>query len=203
MKKIGILLGSARKNGNNHGMESWLLEQFKKNDATGVAEFEVVHIYPHAPMHPLGPLVEDIVPAMVTSVDMYPDQKVQEWSKLVDSCDGFIILTPQYNWGYPGDLKNAFDHLFKEWSNKPVLIISYGGHGGNKCAEQLKQVLTGLKMKVVEEAINITLPSDYIRTSQRVNAQADSNGDKEFPLFLREQETKAGELIEKLKHLLR
>ena len=51
-----------------------------------------------------------------------------------------LLLSAQYNWGYPAALKNAIDYLYHEWKGKPAAIISYGTRGGGKAAEQLKQV---------------------------------------------------------------
>jgi len=45
-------------------------------------------------------------------------------------------------------LKNAIDHLYHEWRDKPAVIVTYGGHGGTKCSEQLKQVAGAVKMSV-------------------------------------------------------
>jgi NAD(P)H-dependent FMN reductase len=42
-----------------------------------------------------------------------------------------VFVSPQYNWGYPAPLKNAIDHLYKEWLGKPAVIVTYGGHGGD------------------------------------------------------------------------
>lgn len=128
-------------------------------------------------MHPLGPVVDDVISALVNDGD-YANENVRNWSKMVSACHGFIILTPQFNWGYPGDLKNAMDHLYKEWHGKPVLLVTYGGHGGGKCGSQLRQVLQGLHMKTVQEEVGICLPPEYIRSSERV-AFDSSNPDGE------------------------
>ena len=61
-----------------------------------------------------------------------------------------MFVTPQYNWGYPAILKNAIDYLFHEWKGKGAMVVSYGGHGGEKAAVQLKGVLMGVRMRVVE-----------------------------------------------------
>jgi NAD(P)H-dependent FMN reductase len=79
------------------------------------------------------------------------------WSEKVASGDAFVFVTPQYNWGYPAPLKNALDHLHNEWSGKPAMIVSYGGHGGGRCAAQLRQVLDGLEMKPVATAPSLRL----------------------------------------------
>ncbi len=55
-----------------------------------------------------------------------------------------VFVSPQYNWGYPAPLKNAIDHLYKEWAGKPAMIVTYGGHGGSKCAAQLRQAFAEL-----------------------------------------------------------
>ncbi|RYY89566.1 hypothetical protein EON63_00510 [archaeon] len=88
-------------------------------------------MYPNAPMHPLGPVsVEDVIPALVSGDQRYASDNINDWSRLVRSCSGFTILTPQYNWGYPGELKNALAHLYFEWRDKLVMLVTYGGHGG-------------------------------------------------------------------------
>lgn len=55
-------------------------------------------------------------------------------------------------------LKNAIDYLFHEWAGKPAMIVSYGGHGGGKAAEQLRQVLMGVRMRVVETMPGLSFP---------------------------------------------
>lgn len=62
-------------------------------------------------------------------------------------------------------MKNALDHLYREWAGKPAMIVTYGGHGGNKCAAQLHQVLTGLKMRPLEIMPGFTLPRTLIEAN--------------------------------------
>jgi NAD(P)H-dependent FMN reductase len=207
--KIGILNGSTRPNGNGKGLESWLRQQLEKAEFTTSNGYEVVHVYPNAPMHPLGPVSEELIPAVVAHKGIaYQNEKTAQWSQLVASCHAFIILTPQHNWGYPGDLKNALDHLYAEWSNKSVLVITYGGHGGDKCGPQLKQVLTCFKMKVIEGKIEITLPSEYIRTdSTRLQATVAGADDSatattEFPAWVTAAEESLRSGLAKLKEQL-
>lgn len=92
----------------------------------------------------------------------YTTDHTHTWSAKVASADGFVIVSPQYNWGYPAALKNALDRLYKEWSGKPLVIVTYGGHGGNKCAEQLRQVAEGLKMWPVDTMPAITVAREVI-----------------------------------------
>ena len=73
-----------------------------------------------------------------------------------------MAFHPQYNWGYPAPLKNALDHVYAAWNGKPVAIVTYGGHGGGKCAAQLRQVSEGLKMQPMTTMPALTLTHDMI-----------------------------------------
>jgi NAD(P)H-dependent FMN reductase len=92
----------------------------------------------------------------------YTQDHTRAWSAKVAGADGFVFVSPQYNWGYPAVLKNALDHLYTEWSAKPLVIVTYGGHGGGKCADQLKQVAGGLKMRPVGTMPAITVAREAI-----------------------------------------
>ena len=90
------------------------------------------------------------------SPDYQPEGLVKQWSEKIASADGFLVVTPEYNHGYPGVLKNALDHLFREWNRKPVAFVSYGGAaGGARSVEQLRQVAVELQMAPVREALHI------------------------------------------------
>ncbi|GJJ74553.1 hypothetical protein EMPS_06911 [Entomortierella parvispora] len=86
----------------------------------------------------------------------YAHAHTRAWSSVISSYDGFIFVTPQYNWSVPASLKNALDYLFYEWKGKPAAIVTYGGHGGNKAAEHLRGILGGLRMQAA--ATNVLLP---------------------------------------------
>lgn len=102
------------------------------------------------------PLPMDDEPALPASGE-YQQPHTRRWSEKIRQGEMMIFLFPQYNWGYPAALKNALDHLYQEWADKPALIISYANRGGGKAAAQLEQVLTGLHMRPLSEAIPLTL----------------------------------------------
>jgi NAD(P)H-dependent FMN reductase len=87
--------------------------------------------------------------AAIPATGEYRNGHTRAWSEKIRGADGFAIVTPQYNWGYPAVLKNALDHLYDEWKGKPLMLVTYGGHGGDKCARQLRTVAKGLHMKTV------------------------------------------------------
>ncbi len=89
----------------------------------------------------------------------YAHEHTRQWSQRVAALDGFVFVSPQYNWGIPAGLKNAIDYLFHEWRGKPAMVVSYGGHGGDKCAAALKTVLGGgIDMRIVETPVCLSFP---------------------------------------------
>src|SRR5450759_1494992 len=83
----------------------------------------------------------------------YVHQHTIDWSRTVERSDAFVFVTPEYNFGYSAALKNAIDYLSQEWADKAVGFVSYGGvAGGTRAVQQLKQVVTALKMIPVAES---------------------------------------------------
>ena len=134
--KTLVIIGSVRAMRIGHRIAEWVAEVGRET-ATGVVEVVDLKDWP-LPMD-----AEPSVPAM----DDYRFEPVRAWSAKVSEGDAVVFVTPQYNWGYPAALKNALDHLYKEWAGKPAIIVTYGSQGGGKCAAQLRQVLEGLHMK--------------------------------------------------------
>ena len=104
----------------------------------------------------------DDEPAVPAHGKHYVQEHTRAWSREVEKAAAFVIVTPQYNAALPASLKNAMDHLFEEWADKPVLIVSYGGHGGAKAGMQLRELCEGLKMRPVATMPGLTLPKETI-----------------------------------------
>jgi NAD(P)H-dependent FMN reductase len=101
----------------------------------------------------------------------YLHQHTKDWSEIVDASDAFVIVTPEYNYGYPAAIKNAIDYLHEEWKYKPVGFVSYGGiAAGTRAVQQLKQVVTTLKMLPVFEAVSIPFHAQFIDEEGAVQA---------------------------------
>lgn len=93
----------------------------------------------------------------------YTHQHTKDWSARIDPLDAFVLVMPEYNYGYSAPLKNALDYLSQEWQYKPVGIVSYGGiSGGLRAAQMIKQVVTTLKMVPLPEAVTISFVAQYI-----------------------------------------
>ena len=86
----------------------------------------------------------------------YQHQHTKDWSAIITPADAFVIVTSEYNYGYPATIKNALDFLSKEWAYKAVGFVSYGGvSGGTRAVQMLKQVITALDMMPISMAVHI------------------------------------------------
>jgi NAD(P)H-dependent FMN reductase len=84
------------------------------------------------------------------------DEAARAWAAKVSAADGYVLVVPEYNHGYPAAIKNALDHLFVEWNRKPVTFVSYGGlAGGARAVEQLRQVAIELEMVPLRRQVAI------------------------------------------------
>ncbi|KIZ44019.1 MULTISPECIES: NAD(P)H-dependent oxidoreductase [Rhodopseudomonas] len=152
-RRVLVIIGSVRARRIGPHVAEWVAQIGR--DVVDNVQFEVVDLKDW----PLPMCEEPGIPA----IDDYMFEHTRAWSRKVAAADGFVFVTPQYNWGYPAPLKNALDHLYKEWAKKPAVIVTYGGHGGGKCGRQLKQVLKGLKMGPVTVRPTLTLTHDQIK----------------------------------------
>ncbi|MDQ3018623.1 MAG: NAD(P)H-dependent oxidoreductase [bacterium] len=85
----------------------------------------------------------------------YPYEAVQRWSTIVDSADGFVFVSPEYNHSIPGVLKNAIDWLSPEFTNKPAGLIgvSNGAIGGARMIEHLRAVMENFGTWSLKETV--------------------------------------------------
>lgn len=63
-----------------------------------------------------------------------PSPDIIEFAEKIRKADGMIIVTPEYNGGYPASIKNVIDLLYDEWHHKPIAIatVSDGSFGGTQ-----------------------------------------------------------------------
>ncbi|WP_066932707.1 NADPH-dependent FMN reductase [Microtetraspora fusca] len=99
----------------------------------------------------------------------YVHQHTKEWSATVERADAFVFVTPEYNHSFNAVLKNALDYLHGEWQYKPAGFVSYGGvSAGTRAVQMLKQVVSGLKMLPVVEAVTIPFVREFVDEEGRV-----------------------------------
>ena len=150
MVRIGIVIGSTRPGRKAEVVARWLLEFARKR---GDAEYELVDIAEFNLPH----LDEPVPP----SLGQYSKPHTKAWSAKIDSLDGFVFVTPEYNHSTSGALKNAIDFLFKEWNNKAAGFVSYGSAGGARAVEHLRLVMAELMVATVRAQVLFTIAHDF------------------------------------------
>lgn len=147
MNKLKIIIGSIRDNRNGELVKNWLVPLVKNNPnfETKVLDLKEWDL----------PKFHSAKPPMMGG---YEEPMTQKWAKVIEEGDAYIIVTPEYNHGYPASIKDALDHIYKEWNRKPVAFVGYGGiAGGARAVEQLRQVAVELQMAPTRTAIHIPM----------------------------------------------
>lgn len=147
MDKIKIILGSTRPSRFSDKPGNWIFSEVRKKDNV---EAELLDLRDYT----MPFFNEPMSPAMIKD-GAYANEVVRKWAEKIKEADAFIIVTPEYNHGTSGVLKNALDSIYTEWNNKPVGFVSYGGVGGARAVEQLRAVAVELQMAPIRNAVHI------------------------------------------------
>jgi NAD(P)H-dependent FMN reductase len=100
----------------------------------------------------------------------YTHPEGKAWAERVAKAQAVIIITPEYNHGYPAVLKNALDWVGPEWVDKPVAFVSYGGaSGGARVIEQLRTVTIELGL------VQVANPIHFVFFAKAFNEQGEPN----------------------------
>jgi len=132
MTTLKIILASTRPGSIGPDLGAWVRESAHRTgrfDRVEVLDLAQINLpFLDEPQHP--------------RLGRYSRPHTFAWSDAVGSADSLVIVTPEYNSGFPAPLKNAIDFLHAEWKNKAVGVVSYGGgaSGGAGAARMLRPV---------------------------------------------------------------
>jgi NAD(P)H-dependent FMN reductase len=135
--RLAIIIGSTRTGRFAPIVAKWFMAQTRHRadmdaELIDLADFNLPAVYPDA-----------------------HDETVRAFVERIDRADAFVVVTPEYNHGYPASLKQAIDLANHEWHAKPVAFVSYGGMaGGLRAVEQLRQVFAELHATTVRETVS-------------------------------------------------
>jgi len=150
MTKIAIIIGSTRPGRSGEAVARWVHDiATKRQDA----EFELVDLKDFG----LPPL-DEVMPA---AMGQYSHPHTRAWAETIDSFDGYVFVTPEYNHSTSGALKNAIDFLYAEWNNKAAGFVSYGSAGGTRAVEHLRLVMGELQVADVRAQVALSLFTDF------------------------------------------
>jgi chromate reductase len=140
---VPIILGTGREGRKSEKAASYMLERAK---AAGL-ESEIL----------------DVRSFRIAATDnTQTSQAAKTLSEKISKADGIVVVSPEYNHGYPGELKMMLDLLYQQYFNKPVGIcgVSRGPLGGARMVEQLRLVCVELHMVNIREAMYFPFVQD-------------------------------------------
>lgn len=150
MLRVAIILGSTRPGRVGEAVARWTYELARQR---GDAAFELVDLRDFE-----LPLLDEPLPA---SQNKYTQPHTKAWSAKIASFDAYVIVTPEYNHGIAGALKNAIDFLYREWNDKAAGFVGYGSVGAVRAVEQLRLVMANLQVATVRSQVGLSLFTDF------------------------------------------
>jgi NAD(P)H-dependent FMN reductase len=150
MIKLAIIIGSTRPGRKADAVARWVHEIAKKRSE---AQFELVDIKDFN-----LPLLDEPIPP---SLGKYSQPHTKVWAQKIASFDAYVFVTPEYNHGISGALKNAIDYLYAEWNNKAAGFVGYGSAGGARAVESLRLVMGELQVADVRAQVMLSLATDF------------------------------------------
>jgi NAD(P)H-dependent FMN reductase len=146
--RIQVIVGSTREGRFSERAAAWVMDRIGGREDL---EVELVDLrdypmpffdQPRAPAHGLRDYPPEVIP----------------WAEKVERADGYLVVTSEYNHGYPAVLKNALDQIFPELGREPIAFVGYGNAGGARAIEQLRQVSIEFEMAPLRHAVHIFPP---------------------------------------------
>src|SRR3990167_1747817 len=143
---IKVIAGSTREGRFSDKAAVWIAEEISKQEGVAVEVLDLRDYDIPFFNEPMSPSFKQ---------EPYKNEAVARFTKKIEEGDAFVIVTPEYNHGTSGVLKNALDWVYQEWNNKPVAFVSYGSVGGARAVEQLRLNAIELQMAPIRNAVHI------------------------------------------------
>ena len=173
MRHVSIISSSVREGRKSHNVSLYFQNYLIENK---LATTEIIDLKAYN-----FPIFEGTLKTLT-----HPAENVLEFADKIKSSDGIIIVTPEYNGGYPASLKNAIDLLYEEWRHKPVGIatVSAGPFGGQQCMVALQFTLWKMMAWTIPAMFSVPTVDEAYDDSGK--AMDKSNSDKLAAVFIKE-----------------
>lgn len=173
MKNIAIISASVRKDRDSHRVALYFEDYLQKNQLASSTMLDLKSYN--------FPLFEERLRLIAE-----PTAEMLSFADEINKADGVIIITPEYNGGYPASLKNVIDLLYAEWKRKPIAIatVSAGPFAGTQVITSLQFSLWKIGALVVPAMFPVpTVAKTFSETGQATDAEGT---DKRANGFLKE-----------------
>jgi NAD(P)H-dependent FMN reductase len=147
MTAISVIVGSIRQGRFSEKPAQWIFQHLKKR---GDVEARLLDLRDF-PM----PFFDQAVPPATPGRPPYENEVVRKWTAAIGASDGFIFVTPEYNYGPAAVLKNAIDWVYPEWNRKAAAFVSYGGAMGARSVQQLRETAIEVQLAPIRSSVHI------------------------------------------------
>src|SRR5258708_24259676 len=131
MTVISVIVGSTREGRFSEKPATWILRHLKKRPGVEARLLDLRDF----PM----PFFDQPVPPAMPGRAPYKNEAVQRWTAAIAQSDGFVVVTPEYNYGPSAGLKNALDWVYPEWNRRAGGFVSYGSVRAARSVKQLRE----------------------------------------------------------------
>ncbi len=147
MTVISVIVGSTRQGRFSEKPAQWIFQRLKNRGGVDTRLLDLRDF----PM----PFFDQPVPPAMPSRPAYENEVVKKWTAEIARSDGFIFVTPEYNYGPSAVLKNALDWVYPEWNRKAAAFVSYGSAMGARGVQQLRLTAIELQLAPVRSSVYI------------------------------------------------
>jgi len=147
MTVISVIVGSTRPGRFSEKPADWILQHLKRRSGVDARLLDL-RDYPM-------PFFDQPVSPATPGRPPYENDVVKRWTAAIAQSDGFVFVTPEYNYGAPAVLKNAIDWVYPEWNRKAVGFVSYGSAMGARSVQQLRETAIEVQMAPIRSSVPI------------------------------------------------
>jgi len=145
---ISVIVGSTRQGRFSEKPAKWIFQHLKERDGVDARLLDLRDF----PM----PFFDQPVTPATPGRAPFENEVVQIWTAAIAQSDGFVFVTPEYNYGSSAVLKNAIDWVYAEWHRKPTCFVSYGSAMGVRSVQQLR--LTAIEIQLAPNRSSVHIP---------------------------------------------
>ena len=147
MTTISVIVGSTRQGRFSEKPAQWILQHLQKRDAIEARLLDLRDF----PM----PFFDQPMPPAMPGRAPYEHETVKRWTAAIAASDGFVFVTPEYNYGTSAVLKNAIDWVYPEWNRKAAAFVSYGSAMGARGIQQLRETMIEVQIAPIRSSVHI------------------------------------------------
>jgi NAD(P)H-dependent FMN reductase len=147
MTTISVIVGSTRQGRFSEKPAQWILQHLQKREAIEARLLDLRDF----PM----PFFDQPLPPATPGRAPYENEVVKRWTTEIAAADGFVFVTPEYNYGTSAVLKNAIDWVYPEWNRKAAAFVSYGSAMGARSVQQLRETMIEVQIAPIRSSVHI------------------------------------------------